>query len=219
MDMGRVKMEPRKYGRHCRDEKGGCMQEGSKKRIYGLKGFFSDGISLLMHLPELVDTLRSGRVSKSFREKLNMAVISVLGCRYCNWLHSEMALSHGVAVEELKNLLIKELGDFPAEQAVALAFAQHYSESGGLPGKEAEQKFHEFYDRETAKDILLYIKIIYLGNLAGNTVDAFLSRISGKPHEDGSFLSELVIFILAGPYYLLMLPLLALAFHYKTQNR
>ncbi len=193
------------------------MNDQFRKRIYSLGGFFRDAIFLVRNSFLLLRTFLSGRVDKAFREKLNMAVTSVLGCRYCTWLHTEMALSHGVGPEELQKILSNEFGDFPQEQAVALAFAQHFSETDAAPQKEAEQRFREIYDHDTAQDILFYIKFIYFGNLSGNTIDAFFSRLKGRPIETSSLFTETVIAALLGPYFLIILPLLAVAFHYKTR--
>ena len=43
-----------------------------------------------------------------------------------------------------------------------------------------------------------YIRLISMGNLAGNTVDAFESCLNGIPSEDGSFFIELMFYILPG---------------------
>ncbi|MBN2297422.1 MAG: carboxymuconolactone decarboxylase family protein [Deltaproteobacteria bacterium] len=195
------------------------MTDDFRKRVYSLGSFLRDAVMLGRNVIALTRTFCSRRVDKAFREKLNLAVTGVLGCRYCTWLHTEMALSHGVEPEELQKILSLELGAFPDEQAVALAFAQHYSETGAAPEREAEKRFYEFYDNETAHDILLYIKIIYFGNLSGNTIDAFINRVQGKPYDASSLWSELVIFFVLGPYYLIILPLLAFAFHYKKQRK
>ncbi|HHO77263.1 MAG TPA: carboxymuconolactone decarboxylase family protein [Deltaproteobacteria bacterium] len=193
------------------------MADDFRKRVYELDSFFRDAVDLGRNIVALTRAFYSCRVDKAFREKLNMAVTSVLGCRYCTWLHTEMALSHGVDPQELQKILSGEIGSFPGEHSVALAFAQHYSETGAVPDKNAKRRFYEFYDHETANDIVLYIKVIYFGNLSGNTIDALIGRIKGRPNEASRLLSEIVISVLLGPYYLIILPLLAFAFHYKNK--
>jgi len=195
------------------------MIDDFKKRIYDLGSFFHDVIYLARNIPGVIDALCCRRVSKSFRAKLNMAVISVLGCRYCSWLHSEIALAQGVEGKELKSLLSQEIGDFPEEEAIALAFAQHYSETGGTPHKEAEKSFYEYYDKKLAENIVIYIRIIYLGNLSGNTIDAFFNRLKGQPVDGSRLWAELVIFALLGPYYLVILPLIAHILQSKNRGK
>lgn len=193
------------------------MADDFRKRVYGLGEFFHDFLSLGRNSLDLISSLCSRQVTKALHAKLNMAVIGVLGCRYCSWLHSELALSNGVKDKELKELLAQELGAFSEEEAVALAFAQHYSETGGRPNKEAEQRLQGYYGPKMAEHILLYLQVIYFGNLSGNTVDAFLHRLRGRPIDGSSLLSELVIFLIMGPYYLIMLPLIARVIHQKQK--
>lgn len=191
------------------------MEDDFKKRVYVLDNFFHDILSLGRNIFDLIDTICSRRINKAFREKLNMAVTSVLGCRYCSWLHTEMALSQGVEGKDLQNILSQELGDFPEKEAVALAFAQHYSETNGRPQKDAEMRFYEYYGRKMAKDILFYIQMMYIGNLSGNTIDALLNRVKGHPVEGSNLCGELVIFSVLGPYFLIILPILAFAVRRK----
>ena len=74
--------------------------------------------------------IKAKGVSHKLRERLMVAVSGVLECKYCTWLHSEMALSHGVDAKDIQELLSTEIGKFPEEETVALAFAQHYSKTG-----------------------------------------------------------------------------------------
>lgn len=193
------------------------MQDEFRKRVYSLGEFFPDLVSLGRNSFNLVRAMNSRRIGREFHAKLNMAVIGVLGCRYCSWLHSGLALNSGVQDGELRQLLSQELGDFPEEESVALAFAQHYSETGGRPDKAATERLYEYYGAETSEDIELYLQMIYFGNLAGNTIDAFLHRLRGRPTQGSSITSELVIFLMLGPYYLVILPLIATILHRKKR--
>jgi AhpD family alkylhydroperoxidase len=184
------------------------------KRIYTASRFFHDFSAIIESMPDIIKASRTKRVTKAFREKLFVAVSNVLGCRHCSWLHTEIALSKGVDKKEIHKILSQEIGEFPEDEAVALAFAQHYSETSGRPKKDAEQRFYQYYGQEIAKGILKYIQIIYFGNLAGNTVDAFLERLKGQPVEGSTFWGELIIFLLTAPYFLIILPLLATRAHH-----
>jgi len=191
------------------------MTDSFHKRIYTTSRFFHDFSAIIESIPDVIKAPRTKRVTKAFREKLFVAVSNVLGCRYCSWLHTEMALSKGVDKKEIQKILSQEIGDFPEDEAVALAFAQHYSETGGRPKKDAEQRFYQYYGREMARDILKHIQMIYFGNLAGNTVDAFIERLKGRPVEGSDLWGELVIFPLTAPYFLIILPLLAFVYQKK----
>ena len=175
------------------------------KRFYTPPTFLRDLGALLWHLPGLVRAVRSVRVSRQFGEEIMLAVTQVNGCRYCSYMHSRMALRAGVTAEELERLMAQEIGAFPEEEAVALAFAQHYAESAGKPGAEAAARLQSYYGASMARDIMAYIRAITFSNLAGNTVDAFLSRLRGRPAANSNFLGELVLFL---PLFAFVLPLL-----------
>jgi len=186
------------------------MKNDFRKRIYtNLSDFFLDLLSFIINSSVYVKNIKNNEISRELREKLMVAVSGVLGCKYCTWLHSEMALSHGVDPGDIQRLLSSELGDFPEEEAVALAFAQNYSETEGKVPEQARQRFYKYYGRKKARDILGYIQIIYFGNLSGNTVDALLERLKGHPVEGNNSWEEVIIFLLSSPYFFGILPLLA----------
>jgi AhpD family alkylhydroperoxidase len=176
-----------------------------QKRFYTPRTLFRDLKDVLAHMPAFMDTIRRGRVSRAFAEKVMMAVTQVNGCRYCAYFHSRMALREGVPPDEIERLLACELGGFAEEEAVGLAFAQHWAETGGQPDPEAEQRFRDYYGAEVSADIVNWMRMINVGNLAGNAVDAFLSRLRGVPAEGSSFMGELLLFVLCAPFTLPLL--------------
>jgi AhpD family alkylhydroperoxidase len=197
------------------------MNDSSRIRVYTkVSSFFYDFLCFIINSLVYVKNITgSGAVSHMLREKLMVAVSGVLSCKYCTWLHSEMALTHGVEAEEIQKLLSAEIGNFPDDEAIALAFAQHYSETGGRPEEKARARLDRYYGRKKASHIVSFIQIIYFGNLAGNTVDAFLDRCKGKPAEGSNLWSETVIFLLTGLYYLIILPLLAAILGYLNRRK
>ncbi|MCD6214247.1 MAG: carboxymuconolactone decarboxylase family protein [Candidatus Desulfofervidus sp.] len=184
-------------------------KKGFSKRTYRLKDFLYDLMTLFSSCPCLIRAAHEKTIEPAFREKIMLAVSNVLGCRFCSWLHTELILKEGVDKKEITKIVASEIGSFPEHEAVALAFAIHYSESQGRPKKEPWERFLNYYGEDTAKTILSYIKAIYWGNLIGNTVEAFLYRLRGRPAEGSKFLDELVIFSLTSPYFLIILPLIA----------
>ncbi|MFN2290412.1 MAG: carboxymuconolactone decarboxylase family protein [Anaerolineae bacterium] len=151
--------------------------DGFKKRYYTPRAFWRDLRVVMAGMPGFRDTARSGRVSRAFAEKIMLAVTEVNGCRYCAYGHTRMALKEGVSPEEIEKILAAELGDFPEEEAVALAFAQHWAETAGQPDPEAERRFREYYGPTISGDILNWMRMISMGNLMGNTLDAILYRL------------------------------------------
>jgi AhpD family alkylhydroperoxidase len=167
---------------------------GFRKRVYTARAFARDLRDVLTHLPSFRDTARSGRVSRSFAEKIMLAVTEVNGCRYCAYGHTRTALRAGVAPQEIAQILAGDLDGFPEEEAVALAFAQHWAETAGHPDPDAERRFRSYYGPQASTDILNWMRMINMGNLMGNTFDAILYRLginrpaagpeTGRPRPD-----------------------------------
>jgi len=128
-----------------------------------------------------------------------MVVTQVNVCRYCSYVHSKSALMSGVSEQELLKLLALQTDDFPEEESVALTFAQHYAESGCNPDPEVEKRFGDYYGAHASQDIMNFIRVITMSNLAGNTVDAFLSRLKGQPAKSSNPISEFILFLLFAP--------------------
>ncbi|MEA3439781.1 MAG: carboxymuconolactone decarboxylase family protein [Chloroflexota bacterium] len=165
------------------------------RRIYTPQTFRRDIAEVFTHMDELRDAHRSGRVSKVFSERIMLAVTNVNQCRYCSYGHTRAALAAGVPEEQIRNLMAGEFDKLPKDEVVALTFAQHYAESGGNPDPEALSRLVDTYGEATAQDILAYIRMITIGNLSGNTLDAFLSRLKFNPAPGSSLTQELGVLL------------------------
>lgn len=165
------------------------------KRIYTVPAFRADVQQIFDHIDDLRRATRAGRVSKAFAEKIMLVVTGVNGCRYCSYGHSRAALAAGISEAELQRLLALDLGPFPTDEVTALTFAQHYAESGCHPDPAAWERLVMNYGADTANDILAYLRMITFGNLLGNTFDALLSRIAGRPAPDSSLRGELGVLL------------------------
>ena len=171
------------------------MSTTFNKRIYSPASFYASIDEIFAHSEDLRKAARDGRISKAFAEKMMLVVSQVNGCRYCSYGHTRAALAEGVSKEEIRQLMSGEWDAFPADELVALTFAQHYAESGDKPDPEAWQRLVDNYGQQKAEDILAYLRMITFGNLFGNTFDAFLSRICGKPAQQSRLTSELCVLI------------------------
>jgi len=170
-------------------------QRAFNRRIYTFPAFRADVRQIFDHMDELRQAARDGRVNKAFAEKIMLVVSSVNGCRYCCYGHSQAALAAGVSESELQSLLALDLGTFPVDEVTALTFSQHYAEANGQPDPVAWQRVVTYYGEATANDILAYLRMITFGNLLGNTFDALLSRMVGKPAPNSSLWSELSVLL------------------------
>jgi len=165
------------------------------KRIYTFPAFKADVRLIFDHMDDLRKASRSGRISKAFTEKLMLVVSQVNGCRYCSYGHSRAALAAGVSESELQSLLALELEVFSPDEVTALTFAQHYADVKGEPDPSAWQRLVTYYGEEKAHDILAYLRMITFGNLLGNTFDALLSRMGGKPAAGSSLWGEISVLV------------------------
>lgn len=117
-------------------------------------------------------------LSPAFRERLMLAVTAVNQCRYCSWVHTREALKSGLSGEEIGSLLSGSLEDCPEEEALALLYAQHWAESNANPDPEWVERLVESYGNQKMKAIDLVLRMIRVGNLAGNSWDCLLHRVS-----------------------------------------
>jgi len=124
--------------------------------------------------------VRGAPVSHAFRERLMLAVTSVTGCRYCSWAHTGAALRSGVPKEEIAGLLVGSVDDCPAEEAVALLYAQHWADADGKPDAEALERLRQSYDARTARTIDTILHMIRIGNYIGIAHERLLKRISPR---------------------------------------
>jgi AhpD family alkylhydroperoxidase len=134
---------------------------------------------LIENRPLLRRAMRSGEISPGFRERLMMVVTEVNGCRYCRAYHSALSVKAGLSSDELRALLSGQIPrDSPAEELPALAYAQHWAETDARPDPDAMRSLAETYLDQKAAMIHFILRMIRAGNLAGNTWDRFLNRIS-----------------------------------------
>jgi AhpD family alkylhydroperoxidase len=166
------------------------------KRTYTPKTLMADIAWMLDHLDDVRAAHRSGRVDKAFAERIMLAVTNVNGCRYCDYFHARQALTVGIDEAELQQMYAGEFGHLPEEQTIAIAFAQHFAEQQGKPDPLTRQRLQTFYGPDTARDIMAYIHMITMGNLLGNTADALLFRLQGKPMPGSRFIDELAVALL-----------------------
>ena len=172
------------------------------KRVHTIDTFWRGYAEMIHPTPEDRASLRSRRIDKSFLEEIELVVSRVNGCRTCTYVHSANALQEGLSDKELEELLALDLGHFPAERAMAFAFAQHYAESGGQPDPAAERRFRDYYGPQMSQDILAHLRFIQFSSVTGATIQALLSRLRGHPVPGSNLLTELIVFMMSAPGYL-----------------
>src|SRR3990172_304817 len=175
--------------------------KGFGKKIFTYESLKDDLVSIIKKSPALVSAYLSRRINKAFAQKIMLAVSVVNGCNYCSWFHSKLALLIGdMDAASIENMLRADIcSDINEYEIVALAYAQHYAVTQRKPDPDATEILYEFYGKHKAEDIIRYIEVIYFANLAGNTFDAFISRLEGEAAPNSNAVFEFVFFLLTAP--------------------
>ncbi len=119
-----------------------------------------------------------------------LVVTAVNRCRYCSYAHAREALSTGMSEKEIEALASGMFADSPPEEVPALLYAQHWAEMNGKPEAPVREQVVERYGGQILGTMDLALRLIRAGNLAGNTFDYFLYRVSfgrlGLEKENGA---------------------------------
>lgn len=146
------------------------------------------------------DLAQFSKINKDFAERIMLAVTSVNECTYCSYFHTKVALESGCSDEEIRDILEGELSCADKAELPALAFAQHFAESQDDPSREALKHLIKVYGVKKSKKIIAACRMITLGNLFGNTIDAYIHRYHGINPIDGSpFLERFIYYVSAIP--------------------
>ena len=177
------------------------MDQVFDRRVFTTSLFFEDLWFLIKHIPQMRGMRQSDDINKRFIEKIMNVVTAVNGCTYCSWFHAKQAAACGLSEDELKNILSLQFEtDASDYELMALLYAQHFAETNGKPKIEMTEQLMDRYGTKTAHHILLIIRLICFGNLSGNTFDAFLSRLKGRPAKNSNVIFEMIFFIFSAPF-------------------
>ncbi len=133
---------------------------------------------LLADLRALFALRGGGSVRAATRERLMLTVTAVNRCRYCAAFHSQVAQLSGLSADEVAQLLGGVTSLAPAGEIPALVYARQWAEAGGNPPAELQAQLAAIYGAAQARAIERVLRIIWIGNLLGNSWDALLFRLS-----------------------------------------
>lgn len=180
------------------------MSKPFDRKIFTAKSFLGDSGFLLGHIPSIVGAMRNTALGKEFISKTMMVVTGVNGCTYCTWFHANEAAKSGLSEQEILDTFNLQFeADADAHTLPALMFAQHYAETDRHPEPEMWQRVVDHYGETTAQHVMMVIRLIFWGNLLGNTFDAVLARFKGEGAKGSSRIFEALFFLLT---FWLMLP-------------
>ncbi|MEZ4909023.1 MAG: carboxymuconolactone decarboxylase family protein [Saprospiraceae bacterium] len=184
------------------------MNKQFDRKIFTAGSFFSDLYFLMSHFISIAKASKNEKISKAFIEKIMTVCTAVNGCVYCEWFHAKQAVKSGISESEVKNMINLQFhADASDFEIPALLYTQHFAETNRNPDAEMTNGFKEFYGLKTSKDIYMFIRMIYFGNLTGNTWDAIFSRFKGKPAPNSKIWFEILFFILM---FIFMFPIMIL---------
>ena len=178
------------------------------KKIFTAKLLAKDLWFLMTHSPKIIGVFRDKNISRTFIEKIMMVTTAVNGCVYCEWFHAKQAVESGISEEEVRNILSLQFHANATEfETMALLYAQHFAETDRNPDAAMTNKLFDYYGEKTANHIILVIRMIYFGNLYGNTWDAVISRFKGVSVPNSNIIFEFFYFLFNAP---LMFPVMLL---------
>lgn len=169
------------------------------KRTFTLPLLAASAAAAVRRLPVAVQALRQPVTSRALQEQVMLAVTGVNDCRYCDWVHTGLALQEGVDVAALHRELSGAGHALGEREAVAVFFAQHFADTVRQPTPDAMARLQAHFTSAEQQEILAFIHLIYFANLSGNSMDALLARLAGREVPDGHLAAELLAGLLAAP--------------------
>lgn len=94
-------------------------------------------------------------------------------------VHTRLAKVTGVPAFEIREIIEGQIPrDAPDEELPALHYARNWVENNAHTDEQAAQQLIETYGEEKANAIHLALRMIWVGNLSGNTFDYVRYRFS-----------------------------------------
>ena len=169
------------------------MAQSFMKRLYGPSQMWHFISDLVDSFTDLRRAKKNPDMGNGFTNRLLLAVTQVNGCRLCSYYHTKMALEEGMSADEVAEILSGDIASAPANEHTALLFAEHYADSAGQPSEMAVSKLTETYGVDQSAQIVAVIRVITVGNLHGNMIDALRHRLKGQMVKDSSFGGDLCL--------------------------
>ena len=156
---------------------------GVEKRTFTTANILKTIANCAIAFPNTIRSTFRPRTSKALREKVMLGVTAINDCRYCAWGHSHWAISQGLSMDEVNQILSGQndalKANDPAE-AAAILFGQSYAEHLDEIDPDAVKVLRTYFSQAQVREIVGYVYFITFTNLSGNTVDVLLDRLRGK---------------------------------------
>jgi len=150
--------------------------EGHPKRFFGTASEVCSALAKMRAHERAARGQHEGNeIPRALGEKIMIAVSRVNECARCSYLHTRFALERGVPDSEVRALCSGEDADLTDGEAVVVAYAQHWADSGGEPSPEARARMIERHGAAGTIHAELIAHRVHVGNMMCNTVEAFRS--------------------------------------------
>ena len=178
-----------------------------QKKTWTLGGCLADHRQVFLNIPRIGGAyVGPNSVPPDLNESVMVTVNSVNSCPFCEGLHGELARMAGV--EDPKGLM-KASSEDECRSFVddpAISYARIFAEQDGR-GQAVDHAFGVLSDTTRpgyAASIRALCWFLLWGSIGGNTINAFLSRLRGKPKAGSSLGFELLFFVYYGPLFLII---------------
>lgn len=164
------------------------------KPTYSLPQFLRAVAGVARRSPLVAQVYLLHRLPPDLRERIWVAVSAANECRHCSFIHQHWAAKVGVPVDEIRALARAQLTHEERRIDAAVDYALAWLHAGFGPLSEsAERDLAAYYSRPQRAQLRTVARFATLANLTGNTYDAFLERLRGRPAEAGRAIDEAVI--------------------------
>ena len=178
-----------------------------QKKTWTLGGCLADHRQVILNLPRIAGAyVGPNSVAPDLNESVMVTVNSVNSCPFCEGLHGELARMAGV---EDPQGLMKASSEGECRSFVddpAISYARIFAERDGR-GPAVDEAFDALSAATRpayAASVRALCWFLLWGSIGGNTINAFLSRLTGKAKAGSSFVFELLFFVYYGPLFLII---------------
>ncbi len=179
------------------------FEHGRHKPIVELRRFVRSTADLARQGRDIGAIWFGRRLEPAFREEIMVAVANANSSRHCSFAHREWALGEGLPKDELAAVegLRPESLDARTWAAIRWARAVALSDLDDVPA-DVDAELRRHFDLGEREDLELVVQMMTWLNETSNTVDAFFSRLFGRPVPGSSVLGEataLLKYAIVGP--------------------
>lgn len=171
------------------------LPSGPVPRVYTVPELFADLGSVLTRAPALWAIWIGGRLARTLREQIIVAVAKVNACGMCEHAHTRMALEAGVSDAEIAALEDMDPSAFDRRTWLAIAHARERTKANFTPVADdaSQEALNEALSAQTRSDVEDVARMMTVANRIANTLNALPDRWRGKPVPESRLFDELVI--------------------------